>query len=82
MQGVIKSYDPDTKTGVVVDDRERVEYELAPTALDGSVFRMLRQGQRVIFDLDERGLATQLRLGSEVDLGTPAFLTSGGGSDN
>ena len=60
MQGVIKSYDPDTKTGVVVDDRERVEYELAPTALDGSVFRMLRQGQRVIFDLDERGLATQL----------------------
>ncbi|MFT5530259.1 MAG: cold shock CspA family protein [Candidatus Poriferisodalaceae bacterium] len=81
MQGVIKSYDPNTKTGVVVDDRERAEHELSPTALEGSVFRMLRQGQRVIFDLDERGLATQLRLGSEVDLGSPAYLTSGRGSD-
>ena len=34
---------------------------------------MLRQGQRVIFDLDEGRLATRLRLGSEVDMGTPGF---------
>jgi CspA family cold shock protein len=34
---------------------------------------MLRQGQRVIFELDERGRATRLRLGSEVDMGTPGF---------
>ena len=34
---------------------------------------MLRQGQRVIFDLNEQGLATRLRLGSEVDMGTPGF---------
>ena len=34
---------------------------------------MLRQGQRVIFDLDGDGRATQLRLGSEVDMGTPGF---------
>ena len=32
---------------------------------------MLRQGQRVIFDLDESGQATRLRLGSEVDMGSP-----------
>ena len=32
---------------------------------------MLRQGQRVIFDLDGSGLATRLRLGSEVDMKTP-----------
>ena len=32
---------------------------------------MLRQGQRVIFDLDDAGRATALRLGSEVDMGTP-----------
>ena len=42
-------------------------------------FRMVRQGQRVIFDLDEQGLATQLRLGSEVDLGTPDWITAVGG---
>ena len=82
MQGVIKSYDPESRTGVVVDDRERVEHELASDALQGSVFRMLRQGQRVIFDLDDRGLATQLRLGSEVDLGTPDWNTGDGDSGN
>jgi hypothetical protein len=34
---------------------------------------MLRQGQRVVFDLDDVGLATRLRLGSEVDMGTRGF---------
>jgi hypothetical protein len=37
------------------------------------VFRMLRQGQRVIFDVTEDGLATTVRLGSEIDMGTPDF---------
>ena len=49
----------------------RSEFELAPGALVGSIFRMLRQGQRVVFDLDDGGLATNLRLGSEADMGTP-----------
>lgn len=53
-------------------DTDRSEYELAPTALEGSVFRMLRQGQRVVFTLDGEGRANELRLGSEVDMGTPA----------
>ncbi|MEQ8716258.1 MAG: hypothetical protein RIE08_01485 [Acidimicrobiales bacterium] len=74
MQGVIKSYDPTTRDGVVIDDRRLEEHELAPDALEGSLFRMLRQGQRVVFDLDESGRATALRLGSEVDMGTPEFL--------
>ncbi len=73
MQGVIKSYDPATGDGVVVRDTDRSEHELATGALEGSVFRMLRQGQRVVFDLDDQGLATGLRLGSEVDMGTPGF---------
>jgi CspA family cold shock protein len=34
---------------------------------------MLRQGQRVVFDLDEQGRATRLGLGSEADMGTPGF---------
>ena len=71
MQGVVKSYDPYTRSGTVVDDRNRAEYELASDALDGSIFRMLRQGQRVIFDTNDQGLATRLRLGSEIDMGTP-----------
>ncbi|MFN0090694.1 MAG: hypothetical protein ACKVWR_10570 [Acidimicrobiales bacterium] len=73
MQGVIKSYDPGTRVGVVVRDTDMSEHDLSPDALVGSVFRMLRQGQRVIFELDGAGRATRLRLGSEVDMGTPGF---------
>ena len=79
MQGVVKSYDPQSKTGVLVDDVDRTEYDLALDALEDSIFRMVRQGQRVIFDLNEQGLATQLRLGREVDLGTPDWITAAGG---
>ena len=71
MQGVVKSYDPGTGTGVVVSEADRAEYDLAQNALEGSIFRMLRQGQRVVFNLDGQGRATGLHMGSEVDLGTP-----------
>jgi hypothetical protein len=73
MQGVIKAYDPITRDGVLVCDTDLREYDLAADALDGSMFRMLRQGQRVVFDLNGRGQATLLRLGSEADMGTPGF---------
>ncbi len=71
MQGVVKSYDPATGDGVVVRDTDRHELDLAPNALAGSILRMLRQGQRVIFELDGEGRASRLRLGSEVDMGAP-----------
>ena len=70
MQGVIKAYDPITKEGIVVrDNPERSEYALAPGALEGSIFRTLRQGQRVVFDLDPEERATRVRTGAEPDLG-------------
>ena len=72
MQGVIKSYDPELREGVVVRDTDRAQFELAADALEGSVFRMLRQGQRVIFDLDGKEQATRLRLGSEADMRSPS----------
>ncbi|MGI9644973.1 MAG: hypothetical protein ACR2O6_06665 [Ilumatobacteraceae bacterium] len=71
MQGVIKAYDPTTGDGLIMADTDLAEYELAANALEGSIFRMLRQGQRVVFDLDDAGQATSLRLGSEVDMATP-----------
>ena len=76
MQGVVKSYDPMSRGGVVLRDVDLSEYDLAADALVGSVFRMLRPGQRVVFDLDDHGQATALRLGSESDMGTPAWLKS------
>ena len=71
MQGVVKSYDPGTGDGTLLRDDTRAEVDLAAGALAGSVFRMLRQGQRVVFDLDGDGRATALRLGSEADMRSP-----------
>ncbi len=70
----MQSYDPATGDGVVMDDVKFAEYDLAVNALGGSVFRMLRQGQRVLFEIDADGLATTIRLGSEVDMETPELL--------
>ena len=71
MQGVVKSYDPGSGDGLIVRDSDLVEFEMAEGALEGSIFRMLRQGQRVVFELDGDNNATGLKLGSEVDMGTP-----------
>jgi len=68
---VIKAYDPVSGDGVVMCDTDLADYDLAADALVGSVLRMVRQGQRVIFDLDGQRRATHLRLGSEIDMHTP-----------
>lgn len=77
MQGVVSSYDPGTGQGTLLCDSDLAEYDLAANALEGSIFRMLRQGQRVIFDLDESDLATRIRLGSEVDMHTRSITSEG-----
>ena len=41
-------FDPLTNEGIVVRDADRAEFVLAADALEGSIFRMLRQGQRVV----------------------------------
>jgi CspA family cold shock protein len=71
MQGVIRTYDPDSREGVVVRDTDRAEVVLAENALEGSLFRMLRQGQRVVFEVDAEDRAINVRIGSEVDMGLP-----------
>ena len=71
MQGVIRSYDPQTREGALIRDTDREEFTLALDALEGSIFRMLRQGQRVVFELDDAGRATNVRIGAEVDMGLP-----------
>ena len=71
MQGVIKAYDPSSGDGVVIRDTDMSEYNIAADALEGSIFRMLRQGQRVLFSLNAAGLATKIRFGSERDMDTP-----------
>ncbi len=68
MQGVVKVYDAATGVGIIVRDDDRSEVLLKPGSLEGSMFRFLRQGQRVRFDLVGDGDDTQamnLRFGSD-----------------
>ena len=68
MQGVVKIYDPVTGAGVVVRDDDRSEVFLKPGSLQGSIFRSLRQGQRITFEIvDDEGrpFARSIRIGSD-----------------
>lgn len=67
-QGVVKTYDPVTGVGIVVRDEDRSEVFLRPGSLKGSVFRTLRQGQRIIFDTvdeDDHSYVSNIRLGQD-----------------
>jgi CspA family cold shock protein len=68
VQGVVKIYDPVTGAGVIVRDDDRSEVFLRPGALAGSIFRTLRQGQRIVFDIDDsdgQPFAKSVRIGSD-----------------
>ena len=68
MQGFVKTYDVGTQTGVVVLDPGPGEVYLRPGSLDGSMFRFLRQGQRITFDQieeDDQAFATTVRMGHD-----------------
>ncbi|MPZ51279.1 MAG: cold shock domain protein CspD [Acidimicrobiia bacterium] len=68
MQGVVKVYDPATRVGIVVGEQDRDEFVIRDESLEGSIFRHLRQGQRIIFEtVEEDGtvFATKVRIGHE-----------------
>ena len=46
-QGIVKSYDPNTGIGIVVDEETKDELILESNSLKNSIFITLRQGQRL-----------------------------------
>jgi cold shock CspA family protein len=51
-QATVKAYDSITRTGILVADDGSTEYRVDGAAMDSSpMFRFLRPGQRVTFDL-------------------------------
>ena len=67
MQGVVKVYDPSTGFGIVLTDAGS-EVVLRPGSLSGSIFRTLRQGQRIVFETsteNQRDYAHSVRIGSD-----------------
>jgi cold shock CspA family protein len=65
-QATVKSYDSITKTGTLVADDGKREFAITPEAMEGSMFRFLRPGQRVTFDVvgeDDEERIGNLRIG-------------------
>ena len=65
-QATVRSYDSLTRTGVLLADDGETRYEIDSAAMDSSMFRFLRPGQRVTFDLAREGdrtRITNLRIG-------------------
>lgn len=60
-QATVKSYDSITRTGTLVADDGETTYDLDPDAMDSGMFRFLRPGQRVTFDLVKQGEDLKLR---------------------
>jgi cold shock CspA family protein len=55
-QATVKAYDSVTRTGRLVSDDGKIEYVVDAEAMDSGMFRFLRPGQRVTFDLvDDEG---------------------------
>jgi len=65
-QATVKSYDSLTKTGTLISDDHETTYEITPELIESSMFRFLRPGQRVTFDIveiDGRKRLRDLRIG-------------------
>lgn len=61
-QATVKRYDSMTRSGVLVADDAETTWDIDSDAMDSSpMFRFLRTGQRVSFDLVEEGGRQQVR---------------------
>ncbi|CAN5655697.1 hypothetical protein BH18ACT15_BH18ACT15_05310 [soil metagenome] len=65
-QATVKSYDAADRSGFLVADDGMTEYEVDAEAMASGMFRFLRPGQRVTFDLaevDGKPVPRNLRIG-------------------
>ncbi len=65
-QGVVKSYDPNSGSGIVILDTDKTEVYIQPGSLKDSIFRTLRQGQRINFEIqiiEENKIVKNVKIG-------------------
>lgn len=65
-QATVKTYDSLTKTGSLLADDGETEFVIDPTSIDAGMFRFLRPGQRITFEVEDhegRQVARNLRIG-------------------
>jgi len=51
-QGIVKSYVPNSGSGIVLLDTDKTEVYIQPGSLKDSIFITLRQGQRINFEIE------------------------------
>ena len=51
-QGIVKSYDPNSGSGIVLLDTDKTEVYIQPGSLKDSIFITLIQGQRINFEIE------------------------------
>ena len=67
-QGIIKSYDPNTGIGIVLDEETREDLVLDSQSLNESIFITLRQGQRINYtkiESDDQVKITKIKIGQD-----------------
>ena len=67
-QGIIKSYDPNTGLGIVLDEETREDLVLDSESLKESIFITLRQGQRINYtkiESDGEIKITKVKIGQD-----------------
>ena len=67
-QGVVKSYDPNTGNGIILLDTDKSEVFIIQGSLKRSIFRTLRQGKRINFEIeaqDDVNVVKNIRIGQD-----------------
>ena len=62
-QATVQRYDSLTRTGTLVADDGEQTWPIDPEGMDSSMFRFLRPGQRVTFDIVDGEKVRNLRIG-------------------
>ena len=68
-QGIVKSYDPNTGIGIVIDEETKEDLVIDKKILNKSIFITLRQGQRINYtkkQVDDKISITDIKIGQDI----------------
>ena len=68
-QGIVKSYDPNTGIGFVIDEETKEDLVIDKKILNKSIFITLRQGQRINYtkkQTDDKISITDIKIGQDI----------------
>ena len=68
-QGIVKSYDPNTGIGIVIDEETKEDLVIDKSTLDKSIFITLRQGQRINYtkkETEDKIFIVDIKIGQDI----------------